>query len=231
MIDERRPSSEITVVDVAPVRGRTRTDEPPLARTASDVPPRLANRRPARGSVDAPYTIDDFPVRVVRSMHEAARAHRARLEEEIELRRVALTTAIREQRRADVMRARKEAAQNRRGVDAWAATSQRQIKSERQRRKVEIDNELRRSLREMNQQVDRRVKEIESALAAHRAAIDAFFEEIERERDPVAIAERASERPALRLLAPPEPSKPGTIDDGSPDPPAWIQAELFDLEP
>jgi hypothetical protein len=235
VIDDRRPSSEAAVVAVArtPANGRGPTTEPPTVPQTSETPPRLADRRPARGSVEAPYTIDDFPVRVVRSMHEAARSYRARLSHEIELRRVAILSAIREQRRVDVVQAREEAAQSRRAVDAWAATAQRQIKSERQRRKVEVEVELRRTLREKNQQVDRRVIEIEAAFAAHRAAIDGFFDGIEQERDPVAVAERAHRTPAFpdpdqtATTSPPTPDRPRVR---RPEKPAWVQVELFELE-
>ena len=130
-------------------------------------------------------------------MQEAIRSYRARVGEEVELRRVGLLAGIREERRAEVLRARRLAAHNRRDVDAWAATAQRQIKTERQRRKVEIEAELRRTLREQNQQVERRVKDVESALAAHRAELDAFFEEIEQERDPVTIVQRARRSAAV----------------------------------
>jgi hypothetical protein len=133
-------------------------------------------------------------------MHEAARSYRARLAEELQLRQVAVMTGIRDERRAEAVRARKAAAQNRRAVDAWAATAQRQIKSERQRRKVEIAADLRRTLREQNQQVERRVKDVEAALAAYRAEVDAFFDAIAQERDPVSIAQRARRRPAFPVL-------------------------------
>jgi hypothetical protein len=152
-------------------------------------------------------------------MHEAARVYRARLAENLQLRRVALMTAIRDDRRADVLRAQKAAAKDRRAVDAWAATAQRQIKTERQRRKVEIEAELRRTLREQNQQVERRVKDIEAALAAHRAALDVFFDEIDQERDPVAIAQRAGRPPAFPALGATsrlESDRPSVADSAAP---------------
>jgi len=135
-------------------------------------------------------------------MQAVARAHHARLAEEIELRRVAVLAGIRDQRRADVVRLREEAERDRREVDAWATTAQRQIKSERQRRKVELDANLRRTLRDENRRLDRRVKAIEAALAAHRAAVDAYFDAIEHERDPERLARQAAgRRPAFPDLA------------------------------
>ena len=65
---------------------------------------------------------------------------------------------------------------------------------------------------------DRRVRDIEAALAAHRADLDAFFETIERERDPVAIARQARQRPAfpeLPVAAPTESeARSGTAEAG-----------------
>ncbi len=130
-------------------------------------------------------------------MHAAVRAHRDQLAEELELHRIAVTAAIRDQRRADALHARQAAAEGRRSVDRWAATAQRQIKSERQRRHVELDANLRMALREQNRLVDRRMRAIDAALATYRAELDAFFEAIERERDPEAIALHARQRPVF----------------------------------
>ena len=182
------------------ISGRARTIEALPPRTPSSTPPGIPDRRPARPSTVPPDDDTDFPMRFVPAMHEAARAYRARLAEELQLRRVALMTGIRDDRRAEAVRARKAAAQKRRAVDAWAATAQRQIKSERQRRKVVIAAELRRTLRVQNQQVERLVKGIEAALAAYCAELDAFFDAIAQERDPVTIARQARRPPAFPAL-------------------------------
>jgi hypothetical protein len=180
------------------VRARAIEAVPP--RTQSSTPPGIPDRRHARASAVLPDDDADFPKRFVPAMHEAARSYRARLAEELELRRVAVMTGIRDERRAEALTARKAAAQNRRAVDAWATTAQRQVKSERQRRKVEIAAELRRTLRVQNQAVEQRVKGIEAALAAYCAELDAFFEAIEKERDPLTIAQRARRTPAFPAL-------------------------------
>lgn len=182
------------------ISGRARTREALPPRTPASTPSGIPDRRPARPSTVVPDDDADFPKCFVPAMHEAARSYQARLAEEFQLRRVAVMTGIRDDRRAEALRARKAAAQNRRAVDAWAATVQRQIKSERQRRKVEIAADLRRTLREQNQQVERRVKGIEATLAAYRAELDAFFDAIAQERDPVTIAQRARRPPAFPVL-------------------------------
>jgi hypothetical protein len=244
VIDRRRPSSEASVIADAPERasGPRPATEPPTAGsateipprlaergTASDTPPRLAERRPARDSVAAPYSFDAFPVRIAGAMHEAARAYRDRVAEEIELRRIAILSGIRDARRRDVLEARAEAVHARRAVEMWALTAQRQIKRERQRRKTEIDVELRRTLREKNEELERRVREVETAIAAHRARVDAYFDAIARERDPQAIAEQARHRPAFPSLTTVSADDAAAPDgrDGPPDQPTFVQIELF----
>jgi hypothetical protein len=217
MIDEREPGSEFADVAVARPRtnGRIRTTDAPSPAVPSLTPTGVPDRRPARAATPPPEDIADFPVRLARSMQAAARAYRTRVGEEINLRRLAILAAIRDERRADAILARQTAAKNRRAVDAWAATAQRQIKSERQRRKVELDAELRRTLRDQNRLVDRRVKAVEAALATHRAELDAFFDEIEGDPDPVAIARHAWRRPAfpdLDTSPPAEASGPSVTE-------------------
>ena len=184
------------------IGGRTPTVEAPPAPTGPATPSRIPDRRPARASIEPPDDAADFPIRFLRAMHEAARSYRARLAEQLQLRRLDVMAGMRDARRAEALRARKAAAANRRGVDAWAATAQRQIKAERQRRKVEIEADLRRTLREQNQQLEHRVKDVEAVLAAYRAELDAYFEAIEREQDPVTIAERARRRPPFPVIDP-----------------------------
>src|SRR4051812_2038879 len=231
MIDEREPLSESAAVTVLRPRtgARSRSVEPrsPDAPSSSISPspsapspsapaaPHVPERRPARGVTHPPEDAADFPGRLARAMQAAARSHRIRVTEEVELRRVAVLAAIRDERRADALRAQQAAAKNGRAVDAWAATAQRQIKGERQRRKAELAADLRRTLREQNRQVERRVKRVEAALAAHRAELDAFFDAIDRERDPLTIAQRARRRPAfpdLEATMSPPPAQPSATE-------------------
>jgi gas vesicle protein len=220
MIDEREPGTEAAAIAVARARtkGRTpatespspsdSTETPPSLPAPTDAPPRLADRRngaapdrrPGRANIGLREDNADFPVRLAREMQAAAKAYRTRLTEEVELRRVSILAGIRDERRADVLRARQEVAKNRRAVDAWAATAQRQIKTERQRRKVELEADLRRTLRDQNRDVDRRVKAVEEALAAHKEELEAFFEAIEHQRDPEEIARHALQKPAFPEL-------------------------------
>jgi hypothetical protein len=199
MIDEQETGSETTAAIAVRHRtsDRTRAAEPAAPAGEPAKTSGIADRRPAGASTARPESPADFPLRLTRAMHEVARAHRERVIHELELRRVAVLAAIRDQRRADARRARQLTAAGRIAVDRWAATAQRQIKTERQRKKVELDADLRRTLREQNRQVERRVQAIEARLAAYQADLEAFFEAIDRERDPEAIALQARRRPAF----------------------------------
>jgi hypothetical protein len=209
MIDEetRSETAALTVVRRS-AHDRTRVAEPAAPAGEPAKASDIADRRTARASSARLEAPADFPLRLTRAMHEVARAHRERVTHEVELRRVAVLAAIRDQRRADARRARQLAAEGRIAVDRWAATAQRQIKTERQRKKVELDSDLRRALREQNRQVERRVQAIEARLAAYQADLEAFFDAIDRERDPEAIALQARRRPAFPDLDAPDGSVP-----------------------
>jgi hypothetical protein len=96
---------------------------------------------------------------------------------------------------------RQLAAENRRAIDAWAESAKRRITNERERRKAELESDLRRTLREENRRVDRRVKDVEAAIAAHVAELEGFYAELEREMDPIRLAEQAQRPPPFPDLA------------------------------
>jgi hypothetical protein len=168
------------------IGGRTRSVEAPPHPTGPAIAPRVPDRRPAKAPIEPPDDAADFAIRFLRATHDAARSYRTRLAEQLQLRRLDVMARMRDHRLG--------------ADDAWAATAQRQIKAERQRRKVEIEADLRRTLREQNQQLERRVKDVEAVLAAYRAELDAYFDAIEREQDPVTIAERARRRPPFPVI-------------------------------
>src|SRR4051794_10674455 len=78
---------------------------PPPPAAPSPAAPGLPDRRPAAARAATPPAEDiaDFPVRLARSMQAATRAYRARVAEEINLRRLAILGAIRDERRADAI--------------------------------------------------------------------------------------------------------------------------------
>jgi len=205
MLDEQGVETKPPAA-VAIVRHRTngrlvRSDEsaPPPAPVPARAP------APASAAVGTPgRPVDetaDFLTRLARSMQAVARAQRTRIAAEVDLRRVARLTELRDGRRAEALRLRQLAAENRRAIDAWAESAKRRITNERERRKAELESDLKRSLREENRRVARRVKDIEAVIVAHVAEIEGFFAELEREMDPVRLAEQAQRPPAFPDLA------------------------------
>ena len=204
MLDEQGVESKARAA-VAIVRRRTNGG---LVRSDDSAPTApLPAKAPAAASAAVvtpgrPLDVtDDFLTRLARSMQAVARAKRTRIAEEVDLRRVARLTELRDGRRAEALRLRQLAAENRRAIDAWAESAKRRITNERQRRKAELESDLKRSLREENRRVDRRVKDTEAMIAAHLAEIEGFFAELEREMDPVKLAEQAQRPPAFPDLS------------------------------
>ena len=200
MLDEQGVESKARAVAI--VRPRTngrlvRSDD--SAPASAPVPARASA---AVGTPSRPVDeTADFLTRLARSMQAVARAQRSRIAEQVDLRRVARLTELRDGRRAEALRVRQLAAENRRAIDAWAESAKRRITNERERRKAELESDLRRTLREENRRVDRRVKDVEAAIAAHIAELEGFYGELEREMDPIRLAEQAQRPPAFPDLA------------------------------
>src|SRR5436190_2981595 len=168
MLDEQGVETKAPAA-VAVVRHRTngrlvRSDEsaPPPAPVPGRAPV------PASAAVGTPgRPVDetaDFLKRLARSMQAVARAQRTRIAAEVDLRRVARLAELRDGRRAEALRLRQLAAENRRAIDAWAESAKRRITNERERRKAELESDLKRSLREENRRVARRVKDFEAVI-------------------------------------------------------------------
>lgn len=174
----------------------------------------------------------DFLAQLAQAMQATAGTERARAIADIERRRAAHTALIQERRDAEIARMRELAADDRKGIDAWVEAEQRRIQAEREGRTKELEDDLRRSLEEHAQQVDRQVAAAEKAVRAHRAEVDAFFASLGTESDPVRIAQLAARRPAFPDLeaasaganptaepastrVPAEPATPDPATDGA----------------
>jgi hypothetical protein len=165
----------------------------------------------------------DFLTQLAQAMQATAGAERSRVAEEIERRRSAHVAAIHERRDAEVARMRELADEDRRGIDAWAETEHRRIQAERDRKTTELQVDLTKSLEEHRRQVEDKVQTVEFAVTAHRAEVDAFFDALDAETDPVRIAQQAGRRPvfpdldAVVAASPPaspnpEPAAVGVMD-------------------
>ena len=174
---------------------------------------------PESAAAEAP----DFLTQLARAMQATAGAERSRAIDDIDRRRSAHIATIHGRRDAEVARMRELADDDRKAIDSWAETEHRRIQVERDRRTTELDVDLTKSLEEHGRQVDEKVQTVEFAIAAHRTEVDAFFEALGAETDPVRIAQQAGRRPvfpdleavvATTLPAPaePEPAVVGVMD-------------------
>ena len=242
MTDEREFDSEfsqaVSVAD-APSNGTAAQSE-----AAADEPAPEASNAPASSESepaesDAAATSDpvsdvdpaespaaeppDFLTQLARAMQATAGAERSRATEEIDRHRSAHVAAIDGRRDAEVARMRELADEDRRGIDEWAEAEHRRIQAERDRRTTELEVDLTKSLEEHRRQVDDKVQTVEFAVTAHRAEVDAFFDALDAETDPVRIAQQAGLRPVFPDLdavveatlpspAAPEPAVVGVMD-------------------
>jgi hypothetical protein len=82
-------------------------------------------------------------------------------------------------------------------IDAWADGETKRIQAERERRAAELNKDLETSLSEHHAKIDREIEIVETAIAGYRAEVATFFETLDRETDPVAIAQQAARRPVF----------------------------------
>jgi hypothetical protein len=149
---------------------------------------------------------------MVHAMQATLTAARTRVAEDVERRRVAHIAAINARREVEVGRIHALADEDAKAIATWAAAERLRIQFERERRTQELQADLESSLAEHGSKIDSEIESAEAAIAAHRAEIDAFFAALQRETDPVAIAQWAIRRP----LFPDLDAKNEGPDAGSP---------------
>lgn len=144
---------------------------------------------------------EDFLGELARAMHTAAESQYERMNAELERRRAEQVEAIaaRASSEAENLRAGTEADIG--SIDTWAKSEAEKIKRERQRR-IDARRELLATHLDHQETIKaREVFAIEVAIDEHKSAIESFFERMERESDPAAIARVASTLPAFPALA------------------------------
>jgi hypothetical protein len=151
----------------------------------------------------APVDIDDgsvFVTELVRAMQTTVGVERARTGEETERRRQAHIDGVRAREASEADRMRELAADDMKAIEAWADGEMKRIQLERERRASELNKDLETSLSEHHAKIDREVETVETAIATYRAEVAVFFESLDREADPILIAQQASKRPAFPAL-------------------------------
>ena len=141
-----------------------------------------------------------FQAELVRAMQGTAGLERARIGEDAERRRQEHIDSVRVREATDANRMRDLAAEDMKAIDAWFEGETKRLELERARRAAELNDDLDTSLALHSSQVGAEIERVEAAVAAYRAEVDAFFEGLDRETDPVAIAQRAARRPSFPSL-------------------------------
>ena len=188
--------AEGAVAEDAPVAEGAATQEAPVA---EDIPVAATTEDAVAASSE---TIDigdssDFLTELARAMQTTAGLQRARTTEETDHRRQTYIDAVRSREAEQAASIRDLAAKDMSAIDAWADGETKRIQAERERRAAELNKDLETSLSEHHAKIDREIEIIETAIASYRAEVTTFFENLDRETDPVAIAQQAARRPVF----------------------------------
>jgi hypothetical protein len=183
---ESAPASAVAVSD--PDVGTSAAEE--------SAPESIANLTPA-GEVDQSRS---FLSELTRAMQATAGNERERVVADTERRRSARIDEIRARETAEADRMRELAAEDQAGIDTWAETEIARIKAEQDRRAEALRADLETSLGQHRELIAQEVNAVETAVATYRAELDTFFDNLERETDPVAIAQLATRRPVFPSL-------------------------------
>ena len=157
----------------------------------------------ASAITDSTDPIDDgsaFLAELTRAMQATAGVERERAVADIDRRREKHLAVIDARRTEETDRMRKLAEGDLEAIDTWADGERQRIDTERETRAAALRDDLTKSLTEHSSKIDQEIAGVEAAIVAHRSEIDAFFATLDRETDPVAIAQQASRRPPFPAL-------------------------------
>ncbi len=157
----------------------------------------------AAGYADADADVDDgsvFMAMLVRAMQTTASVERIRVAENTERRRQAVIDKVRARQATEANRMRELASEDMRAIDAWAEQETKRIQHERERRAMEVNEDLQTSLAGHHRRIDREIEGIEAAVTTYLTDVEAFFASLDRETDLVAIAQQAGRRPVFPTL-------------------------------
>jgi hypothetical protein len=141
-----------------------------------------------------------FLADLARAMQAAAGAERARSLDDTERRREANVAEIRSRSSVDAASLDAQAEAEIAEIGAWAETEMERIREERDRRIQTRRESLERRLEDHRSLVERQVDAVSDAIARYKGDLDRFFDRLEAEQDPSAIARLARTRPAFPAL-------------------------------
>jgi hypothetical protein len=223
------PEASIGVTDTAESApaSAVAVSDPDVETTAAEesAPESIADPKPV-GEVDQSRS---FLSELARAMQATAGNERERVVADTERRRSARIDEIRARETAEADRMRELAAEDQAGIDTWAETEIARIKAEQDRRAEALRADLETSLGQHRELIAQEVNAVETAVATYRAELDTFFDNLERETDPVAIAQLATRRPVFPSLD----TVPLTADEAVtiPEEPIAAVESVVDSEP
>jgi hypothetical protein len=141
-----------------------------------------------------------FLAELVRAMRTTAGLERTKIAEDTERRRQDHIDQVRARQGSEADRMRELAGEDKKAIQSWADGETKRIQLERERREKELNADLEMSLAGHRAKVDREIEGVEAAIATYQAEVDAFFEALDRETDPVLIAQHAARRPIFPKL-------------------------------
>lgn len=95
---------------------------------------------------------------------------------------------------------RELAAEDVQAIEAWVEVETARIQLERERRATAVREDLETSLAEHGSKIDREIETLERAISIYRAQVEAFFDSLDGETDPILIAQKAASRPLFPTL-------------------------------
>jgi hypothetical protein len=163
-----------------------------------------------------------FLAELVRAMQATAGLERIRIGEDIDRRRQDEIDRVQARKAFEADRMRELAAEDMAAIDAWVDRETARIHLDRERRATAVREDLESSLAEHASKIDREIEGIDAAIARYRGEVEAYFEGLDRETDPILIAQNAAKRPAFPALeaigatvaeAPVDAAEPAAADE------------------
>jgi hypothetical protein len=196
--DESTPTAPIVAAASSGPASEAASDEVASDDRAEDAGPEVA-----AAASEPQEPADDgtlFLAELVRAMQTTAALERARIGEDTDRRREAHIDEVRAREASEADRMRELAGEDLKAIEAWADGETKRIQRERERRERELNADLETSLAGHRAKIDREIERVDAAVARYRAEVDAFFEALDRETDPVLIAQQAARRPVFPQL-------------------------------
>jgi len=172
-------------------------DAPPVTESMDEGSPSDAAEDPPSAAADEG---SEFLSELVQAMRTTAGLERARIGDDIERRRQDHIDKVQARKAFEADRMRELAAEDTAAIQAWVDGETTRIQLERERRETAVREDLELSLAEHGSKIDREIEGVEAAIATYRAEVEAFFDDLDGETDPVLIAKRAALRPVFPAL-------------------------------